>query len=160
MTTLSVFTRFHHLLMGFILWTIQQELKIIVINTYFYLTPEKSWFWFYIENKTILCEDVLARTVTAMLKWPCWWLALFLLLPGLRGDVRFYQKYQSYLNVKPGIRTKLLQADRTDTQGIPHSQPNTTYCWEILDTVLLGALERKKPPTRGFLLAPRWFFMA
>ena len=38
-----------------------------------------------------------------------------------KGDVRFYQKYQSYLNVKPGIRTKLLQADRADTQGIPHS---------------------------------------
>ena len=25
---------------------------------------------------------------------------------------------------------------------------------------LLGALERKIPPTRGILLAPRWFFMS
>ena len=29
-----------------------------------------------------------------------------------------------------------------------------------IQSPLLGDLERKKPPTRGFLLAPRWFFMA
>ena len=29
-----------------------------------------------------------------------------------------------------------------------------------IQSPLLGALERKKPPTRGFLRAPRWFFMA
>ena len=29
-----------------------------------------------------------------------------------------------------------------------------------IQSPLQGALERKKPPTRGFLLAPRWFFMA
>ena len=29
-----------------------------------------------------------------------------------------------------------------------------------IQSPLLGTLERKKPPTRGFLLAPRWFFMA
>ena len=29
-----------------------------------------------------------------------------------------------------------------------------------IQSPLLGALEHKKPPTRGFLLAPRWFFMA
>ena len=65
------------------------------------------------------------RTVTAMLKWPCWCLAFSAATnqgSAEEGDVRFYQKYQSYLNVKPGIQTKLLQADRTDTQGIPHSQ--------------------------------------
>ena len=29
-----------------------------------------------------------------------------------------------------------------------------------IQSPLLGALERKIPPTRGILLAPRWFFMA